>query len=148
MKTCTVCGIEKPLEDFAWKKLNVRRDAQCKKCRYQKQRTPENIILQKERYSKYRASEYGKQKHKERCKKFRATENFKAAIEKYRTNNPEKRSAQIAIMNALASGKIVRPSVCSICGVECKPEAHHFDYAQPLNVLWVCKQCHSDFHWK
>ncbi len=34
---------------------------------------------------------------------------------------------------------------CGLCG-EAKAEAHHVNYAQPLNVVWLCKACHSCAH--
>jgi hypothetical protein len=51
------------------------------------------------------------------------------------------------VMNALNSKKLVRPRNCSVCHKPCKPQAHHFDYSKPLEVVWVCKACHTEFHW-
>lgn len=49
---------------------------------------------------------------------------------------------------ALKTGDIVRPGHCMICNTEGKIEGHHHDYSKPLNVVWVCKKCHSDIHGK
>jgi hypothetical protein len=45
-----------------------------------------------------------------------------------------------------ANGTLVRPSMCSTCGVSCTPVAHHDDYGQPLNVRWLCRSCHAKQH--
>jgi len=107
------------------------------------------------------STEQGKQKRRERGKKyywanrdkrlseqylFRQTESFKKAVQTHREKYPERRKAQIAVMNAVATKKLIRPEYCSVCGINCKPEGHHFDYSQPLVVIWVCKKCHSDYH--
>lgn len=77
---------------------------------------------------------------------YRKTVGFKNAVDKYRESFPERRSANIAVMNALVCGKLTKPGYCSSCGIECNPEGHHPDYSKPLVVIWVCKKCHEDFH--
>jgi hypothetical protein len=48
------------------------------------------------------------------------------------------------VSRALASGRIVRPSICEDCGGTGKAiEAAHHDYAKPLEVRWLCRSCHS-----
>lgn len=32
-----------------------------------------------------------------------------------------------------------------ICGKE-QSEAHHLDYEQPLMVMWLCSDCHTQIH--
>lgn len=45
---------------------------------------------------------------------------------------------------AMKMGKIKRQP-CEICGA--KPaEAHHDDYNEPLEVRWLCKECHVNWH--
>jgi len=47
---------------------------------------------------------------------------------------------------AVIRGKIVRPDCCMYCDTKCKPQGHHIDYDEPLNVIWLCRGCHNDFH--
>lgn len=47
---------------------------------------------------------------------------------------------------AIAFGWLVRPGACEACGVECRPEGHHHNYAQPWNISWLCRQCHKNEH--
>jgi hypothetical protein len=61
-------------------------------------------------------------------------------IERY----PEKYKARTIFSRAIRHGKIQRPSECSLCGLSCTPEGHHHDYSKPLDVIWLCKNC----HWK
>ena len=42
-------------------------------------------------------------------------------------------------------GKLV-PSPCEKCGGTEKIEMHHPDYANPLEVHWLCRPCHLNFH--
>lgn len=41
-------------------------------------------------------------------------------------------------------GKII-PKPCIICENE-HSEAHHEDYSKPLDIIWLCRQCHLDYH--
>lgn len=56
--------------------------------------------------------------------------------------NPEKRRAQQIVADAIRRGELVRPDRCASCLRDCKPDAHHPDYAAPLRVEWLCKTCH------
>jgi hypothetical protein len=57
--------------------------------------------------------------------------------------NPEKARAHRLVGNAIRSGRLVRPAVCSQCDCPCRPDAHHDDYAQPMAVRWLCRACHG-----
>lgn len=57
--------------------------------------------------------------------------------------NKEKRRAHVIISRTVNSGKIMRPKNCSQCNKECKPDGHHIDYNKPLDVVWICRACHS-----
>ena len=46
------------------------------------------------------------------------------------------------VQGALRSGKLVRPSLCEVCGAADRLDAHHEDYSKPLTVVWVCRKCH------
>jgi hypothetical protein len=64
-----------------------------------------------------------------------------------RTNkDPIRKRAHDMTSNAIRDGKLTRPSACSECLQECKPEAHHDDYTKPLDVRWLCRSCHCRHH--
>lgn len=47
---------------------------------------------------------------------------------------------------AVETGLIKRPYICQHCGAFCTPDAHHTNYFEPLNVVWLCKPCHAAQH--
>jgi len=44
--------------------------------------------------------------------------------------------------------KIIIPkeSICEICGCPDRLEKHHSDYSKPLEVKFLCKDCHMRLH--
>lgn len=83
----------------------------------------------------------------EHCKAYRQTTNGRKktneavyrSIKKY----PHKQKARLAVRYALRCGKLEK-SDCK-CGSH-DVEAHHDDYTKPLEVLWLCRSCHSQTH--
>lgn len=51
-------------------------------------------------------------------------------------------SAHWAVFAAIKKGLLIRPSRCERCGKTCKPDAHHDDHRNALNVKWLCRKCH------
>lgn len=63
---------------------------------------------------------------------------------KYIENNKEVANAHTKTHNAIARGVIAKQA-CEICGAE-EAEAHHNDYNKPLEVRWLCKRHHAEWH--
>ena len=63
---------------------------------------------------------------------------------RWAARNPEKRKAHVAVQRALKAGKLER-KVCEVCAAQ-KVEAHHADYTQPLQVVWLCSKHHAELH--
>lgn len=65
--------------------------------------------------------------------------------EKYNTDPHWKirRKANDAVNYAIRQGEI-RRGMCEICGK--KAEAHHCNYGKPLDVMWLCKEHHIEWH--
>ncbi len=118
MKHCGVCGEDKPLEAF--NRNHSKRDGRQCKC--------------KECTRKYYRRYYARNRE-EICENERAR---KAA------NQPQI-LAQRAVWLAMKSGKLKRQP-CEVCGGERRIEAHHDDYAKPLEVRWLCKEHHQLHH--
>lgn len=57
-------------------------------------------------------------------------------------NNRQKDKARNTLGRAVSSGKIA-PKACEQCGNPVA-EAHHNDYSKPLEVQWLCKDCHMN----
>lgn len=46
----------------------------------------------------------------------------------------------------IKKGEISRATHCEKCGIKYKTVAHHTDYGQPDNVMWLCDSCHGEVH--
>ncbi len=57
----------------------------------------------------------------------------------------QKNKARQAAQNAIRDGILIRGN-CLVCD-EPNGEAHHENYADPLNVTWLCPQCHQRRHY-
>jgi len=73
-------------------------------------------------------------------------ERANAQVRKWRKDNPEKILAQNKLNYRVRTGRIIKPSICSVCGKAKKRiEAHHHKgYAKEhrYDVIWVCRKCH------
>lgn len=63
-----------------------------------------------------------------------------------RERYPEKAKARSNISNAIKLGKIERSVFCEECGLPAKTEGHHPDYSKPLEVIWLCPECHVELN--
>lgn len=121
MKTCSKCGETKSLTEFnRHRRARDGRQVACRAC-------------QVEDHREWKRSEVGR---------------ASTAIQRRRWNeqNQEKRSAHKRVEGALRSGQLARPDCCDQCGGGGRIEAHHHDYAQPLEVTWLCQPCHRAEH--
>ncbi len=69
----------------------------------------------------------------------------RAEFERTKRLYPDKYLARYTSNNARARGKLV-PSACVVCSATENIEGHHDDYAKPLDVRWLCRQCHNKHH--
>ena len=53
------------------------------------------------------------------------------------------RSARYAAALAEQLGIIERPKCCSWCRRRRRLERHHWDYDEPLNITFLCEECHD-----
>ena len=59
---------------------------------------------------------------------------------------PAVERARALVRSAVASGTLTRPPACERCAACCPLDAHHADYARPLQVTWLCLSCHLLAH--
>ena len=52
--------------------------------------------------------------------------------------------ARQVLNRAVQSARIAKPDICSRCGEARKITAHHPDYDKPLDVVWLCYECHAN----
>ena len=136
MKICSICKIEKNSNDYYktssycklcnkeyYKEYNILNKTE--KAAYYKEHKNEIAAYQKEYYNKHKAE-------------------YEARNKKYRKNDPLKVKARGILNYAVEKGELLRLP-CAICG-NLKAEAHHEDYTQPLEVIWLCRTHHKARH--
>ena len=66
-----------------------------------------------------------------------------------RATDPQKRAANSAVQRAVADGTLAKPDHCSRCQepvIASQLHGHHEDYDKPLDVAWLCAECHARIH--
>lgn len=139
--TCRTCGTE-----FTRRPWQVRKhDSQCLTCHNNDQQD-------------YKRSERCRDVRRERAVRDRdaglTREGDRRHGQRSRLKYPEKWRAREITRNALRRGDLVRPEQCQRCGSVptrsraglVQIHAHHVDYANPLEIEWLCSRCHRDEH--
>lgn len=152
-KVCKKCGRELPISEFyIHKEMGDGHLNFCKGCvraRVSKHRE-ENIEKIRE-YDRNRpnAKERGKKQRFKIKQDEQKYKKYKECKQIWASNNREKRNAENKITKALKKEKILRATACENCGkMNCKIEGHHYDYSKPLDVIWLCTECHGKVHKK
>ena len=145
MKTCNKCGEKKSLREYYAKashcKVCIRaavrtyRTANIEKVKeYDRQRgqDPKRKKMVRLRYRKRVSTKAGRKREWARSK---------AWMEK----NIIKRAAHILAYNALRNGRLTKGK-CERCGTAKNIQSHHENYEKPLEVNWLCRNCHGIRH--
>ena len=151
MKRCPTCAETKPLDAFGKKARTL--DGRCCQCRacvaaYDRRRKADPVARERMRESsrvwRRRPEVRARLAQEKRAVYTAKAETIKAAARAQRATHPEKHRAHNAVKDALERGDIVRRP-CIVCG-DLKAEAHHPDYARPLDVIWYCRPHHRQHH--
>lgn len=134
MKSCFKCGEAKPLTEFY--KHGMMADGHLNKC---KVCTRKDVHEHRHGKGREKVLAYDR----ERAKQPHRIEASKKIIAKWKAEHPKRRAAHIAVGNAVRDGRLI-PLPCFVCGQ--KAEAHHPDYDQPLDVIWLCSAHHKQVH--
>jgi hypothetical protein len=148
-KVCSICSEMLPLSQFytqASAPLGV--SPACKACLAVTKR--KHYEANKEKYAA-RQKEYNRKNRESinaasRSYRAKNKQKKKEARKRYDAKYPLRPLAQGALFRAVSSGCLHRPEECSECGMECVPQGHHNDYSKPLDVIWLCPQCHANYH--
>jgi len=130
------CGkCKKWLPEFEYyldKRTGNHLKSQCKKCHY-------------DTINKTRDRDNKRTWNREYMRRARETDPNKFRIRRRLQGNPlsNKTTARQILDNAVRAGKVIRPTNCSKCGKIQKITAHHDDYSKPLQVRWLCLECHG-----
>lgn len=76
----------------------------------------------------------------------RGRERVRQAVYNSIKKHPHKQRARLQVQEAVRQGKLVKPIVCEECQIDKTVEAHHPDYSKPLDIKWLCRQCHAALH--
>lgn len=153
MKRCFKCGERKPLDDFyRHSKMADGRLGKCKECT--KADVNKNRAENLEYYQEYDRNrfQYDLERRSlqlDQMKDWAAKNPEKLAELKkdWTTRNPEKIHCHYALNNAIRDGKVTKSASCQACGKSgVKTHGHHHDYTKPLDVQWLCAQCHAHIH--
>lgn len=122
----------------------------CTKCFWLKYGDHQKAVRRTEE-AKERRSEWNRARERGEVVKAREVRH----AEVYRNNYPEKTRAKKLLALAVKRGEIQRPTACPSCGDESRGrdgrtliQAHHHDYSKPLEVQWLCVNCHAEAHSK
>ena len=167
-KECSTCETMKPVADFYRDRSGSGGyRSKCKACTLATVKRYCTTEAGREKRRLWAASTKGRAKQRrfyrsERSRKWREawrqTEDGRKSIlassRIARQRRPAAKNAHNTLFRALRNGSIKRPDSCSRC--ECSPRkgvdgrilihAHHNDYAKPLDVVWLCSQCHANLH--
>lgn len=81
-------------------------------------------------------------RNRQHAKFARLRRHLELSLDAIRPRRLRTRSARYAAALAEQLGLIVRPRGCAWCRRRLKLERHHWDYAEPLNVTYLCADCH------
>lgn len=129
-KACTVCKELLPLADFPYKSGTYDgHTPQCRSC---------DQVRQRAQYLKHR------ERRLEGARQYRAEGKGAEVMARHRERHPNKEVARQGLRNAIRRGELLKQP-CEVCGAS-DVEAHHCDYTKPLDVMWLCKEHHSEWH--
>lgn len=135
---CGKCGNFKPYEDFYKNKRTILGiTSECKKCHCETSVSTRNKNLARECNKQYM-----------RKRREVAGEEVREYERKRGLNRPKdkKYRARMILNIAVRDGKIKRPLSCEKCGAVGMVYGHHEDYDKPLDVQWLCADCHGERH--
>jgi hypothetical protein len=148
-KVCHKCFTLKPMDDFyAHPNASDGRDNSCKECR--KALVTANRLAKAGYYQAYDRKRY-RDEPKRKVAARKSSESPAGVASRARSQQnakadcPEKKTARAAVRRAVMSGKMERQP-CYFCGRGDKTQAHHEDYAHPLDVFWLCPSCRGKLH--
>lgn len=100
--------------------------------------------VDRERRRRYRQRHPEIMRERRRRNRQRHPEKFRAIRKRYRERNREKFKARQVVAFAVRHGLLVKRP-CAVCRKR-SVEAHHEDYAKPLEVIWLCAPHHRARH--
>lgn len=82
-------------------------------------------------------------RNRQRALLTRLKRHLEISLDTVRPRRIRTRAARYAAALAERLGILARPKVCSWCRSHRRLERHHWDYCEPLNVTYLCVDCHD-----
>src|SRR5580692_4843744 len=82
-------------------------------------------------------------RNRQHAKFARLRRHLEISLDALRPRRIRTRSARYAAALGEQLGLITRPKCCSWCRRRLRLERHHWDYDEPLNVTYLCVDCHA-----
>lgn len=141
MKRCSTCGENKPESEFYSDRRRLDGlKSQCKKCHS----ICSILTRDKVKHADY-CREWMRRSRYSTREEVRERERMRARA---RGQSLEVRARALA-NRAVKLGFLDRPRECPVCGgADLTVHAHHRDYTKPLEVTWMCSECHGKEHRK
>lgn len=130
---CTKCSVVK-LEDSFPISSKGKREGTCKACQLER-----SALHKRKHYERRLAIQ------REQSKSPVARASRSAWSKRERLNKTPGYIARSVVAYALRTGQLQRLP-CQFCGTTSRVQAHHDDYQQPLNVMWLCQRHHAGRH--
>ena len=152
-KRCSRCEKDLPIDAFSRDRNRPR--SECKSCRVA-------------RTAQWASRPEVKTRRRRRDRLRKSTPEYQASNDtpsahglarqraaRFRTRHPERDKAMDAVRWAVESGRTQKPITCWACGEQPPARrdgrsglhAHHYNgYDHPLDVMWLCQQCHLEVH--
>ena len=143
-KICVACGASRPANGF------YAGRAVCKECVKAETRNLylANAANERERARKYYEGHREREIALEKSYRIQHRGEVRARKDRYRrlllATCPDKLRAPDKLRHRVQDGTVIRQP-CVSCGAP-NAEGHHEDYSRPLDVTWLCGQCHIDLH--
>jgi hypothetical protein len=147
-KQCTCCGIEKSTKEFYKKTMGLYGlHAECKTCLKEKNKiyreeNPEKIKIRDRCYAARLKEQYGESNTHSHV---RIAERSLIGFERYAETKMQLLAGSL-LNYGIRIGMIEKPDKCSNCRKIKEIQGHHSDYSKPLEVVWVCTECHAKLH--
>lgn len=150
--TCTRCDEDKPATEY-YKQPRARsgRMSICKECHKTavRKNRREKIEYYKE-YDRQRAFRddrvMARKRYQQAMKKNpQAVKRMRKGRAKWAAKRSVQRKANVMVGNAIRDGKLIKQP-CERCGRRDQICAHHENYHKPLDVTWLCRDCHGQRH--
>jgi len=93
--------------------------------------------------SRKRSTELGHEQTGENNHNWKGGVSNVESVLKSRSKYPERYAARKALQQAVKTGSVLKPDRCEECNRKKYITAHHEDYEEPLEVMWLCRQCHG-----